>query len=200
MRELMISGLLRRKLLAMTEKENRKLFAMTMVVLVLFFFSNIFAETDDSQLPFFIIDEEEVELTLPYSFSLPKNPTKAALLSAFVPGLGQIYNERYIKAGAVIGLQAYFVGRTFYHDRRMKDYRRRRNNFDPRVDPEYFQYDLLFRERYENRQSNLFRVGAVIFLSTMEAYVDAHLLNFNDKRNEIRLKFEDQMLQVSVSF
>ena len=169
--------------------------------LMLFLFSNLIADEEDSLSPFFFeVDNETIEVVPAYAFILPKNPTKAALFSAFVPGLGQIYNERYIKAGAVIGIQAYFVGRTIHHDRRMKEYRRKRNSFVPRVDPEYIHYDLLFRERYENRQSNLFRVGAVIFLSTMEAYVDAHLINFRDKRNEIRLKFEDQMLQVSISF
>ena len=166
------------------------------LILMLLFISNLNAENDDS-LTLYHLDEE----VLAYSFSLPKNPTKAALFSAFVPGLGQIYNESYIKAGAVIGIQTYFIGRTLYHDRRMKDYRRRRNTFDPREDQaEYIHYNNLYRERYENRQSNLFWVGASIFLSTMEAYVDAHLINFKDKRNEIRFKFEDQMLQVSISF
>ena len=146
-------------------------------------------------------NEDFIEPTIPYSFVLSKNPTKAALFSAFVPGLGQVYNEQYIKAGAVIGIQTWFVGRTFHHDRRMKDHRRRRNSVNREEDMAlYAHYNNLYRESYESRQSNLFWIGAFIFLSTMDAYVDAHLINFKDKRNEVRLKFEDQMLQVSIGF
>ena len=173
-----------------------------LVFLILFVFSNLFAEANEPILPFFINeDEETVEIIPTYAFSLPKNPTKAALFSAFVPGLGQVYNEKYLKAGAVVGIQATFVWMTLRHDKKMKDYRRRRNTFDPTVNmAEYIHYNNLYRERYESRQSYLFWIGTSIFLSTMEAYVDAHLINFRDKRNEIRLKFEDQMLQVSISF
>ena len=172
-----------------------------LLIFILLSTNILFAEDEYEPLFFLNAEADFSEPTIPYSFVLPKNPTKAALFSAFIPGLGQAYNEQYIKAGAVIGIQTWFVGRTFHHDRRMKDFRRRRNSINREEDmAQYVHYNILYRESYEARQSNLFWIGAFIFLSTMDAYVDAHLINFKDKRNEVRLKFEDQMLQVSIGF
>ena len=171
---------------------------MICLLLCLLLFGFLLAEIEEFYPPE-LEDTVPIELVPGYSFTLPKNPTKAALFSAFVPGLGQIYNERYLKAAGVIAIQAALVGRTFHHDRRMKDFRSKRNEFE-RGEFEYHHYNFLYQDSYDSRQSFIFWVGASVFLSTMEAFVDAHLINFKDKKNEIRLKFEDQMLQVSIGF
>ncbi|MCL2063690.1 MAG: DUF5683 domain-containing protein [Candidatus Cloacimonetes bacterium] len=144
-------------------------------------------------------EENEInELLNPYSFELPKNPVKAGLLSAFIPGAGQIYNEKYIKASGVILVQSYLVGMSFYCHDKMLEYRRKRNETDE-INAKAF-YQNMYEDYFERRQSYIYWVGASIFISSMEAFVDAHLINFNSKRNEVRLKFQDQSLQISITF
>ena len=168
-----------------------------MLIILIFLCCNIYSEELEFIYP--LSSDPLFDTTPEYTFFLPKNPTKAGLLSAFIPGAGQIYNEKYIKAGAVIGIQATLVGVTIHNDRKMREYRDKRNNADP-LTLDFANYQLRYRDYYDSRQSFIFWVAASVFLSAMDAYVDAHLINFRDKRNQIRLKFEDQMLQVSFSF
>ena len=150
--------------------------------------------------PYFVEEEEiflEEEKHEEYVFTLPKNPTLACVLSAFIPGAGQIYNEKYLKAGGVIIVQSYLIGMTVYSDSKMKDYKDKRNNSEGYLKDFY---NGRYHDYYEMRQSYIYWVGASVFVSAMEAFVDAHLLNFNYKKNEIRLKFEDQKLVISVAF
>ena len=141
--------------------------------------------------------EPDDDLTTPYTFELPKNPLKAGLLSAVVPGAGQVYNEKYLKASGVIAIQAYLIGMTVYNDKKTKEYR---NKMDTSEGLARIEYQALYEDYHERRQSSIYWVGASIFISAMEAFVDAHLINFNDKKNEVRLKFTDQKVIVSVSF
>jgi len=165
------------------------------LIIIIFILSCLNAFSEELEVPF----EIEVEQSPEYIFYLPKNPTKAALLSAFIPGAGQIYNERYLKAGAVIGIQAALVGVAVHSDRKMNDYKARRNDLEKDT-PEWRHNEVLYREHYERRQSFIFWVATSVFLSAMEAYVDAHLINFNDRKKQIRLMFEDQKLQLSITF
>ena len=172
-------------------------YATVGVLFLLFFFTvNLFGDDFDP----FIIDEGDIPSTPtppPYTFSLPKSPLKAGLLSALLPGAGQFYNEKYFKATGIVAIHAALVGMTFYYDSKVDEYRRKRNYSEGPVS-DY--YDYMYRDYFDKRQSYLYWVGASVFLSSMEAFVDAHLINFNEKKNEIRLKFEDQKVIVTVTF
>ncbi|MFA7017066.1 MAG: DUF5683 domain-containing protein, partial [Candidatus Cloacimonadaceae bacterium] len=54
------------------------------------------------------------------------NPTRAMLYSALIPGGGQVYNKAYVKAGIVVGLQAWNVGRVFYNDAKADDFAKKK--------------------------------------------------------------------------
>ena len=175
-------------------------------VIFCFFITTIYCEEDT----FYLANDElteivepisdwqnDVEILSPYTFYLPKNPVKAGLLSAFIPGAGQIYNEKYLKATGVIAIQGFLVGMTIYSDQKMKEYRDKRYDEEGNIVPEY---NMLYRDYYDQRQSYIYWVATSMFLSAMEAFVDAHLMNFNNNKTEIRLKFENQTLQVSISF
>jgi len=131
------------------------------------------------------------------TFILPKNPTKAALLSAIIPGAGQIYNEKYIKAGVYIGIQATLVGVAIHYDKKYKEYQGKIKDKD---DPAYAINHVKVVDYYENRQSYIFWVATSVFLSTLDAYVDAHLINFAEKKNQIHIKFEGDKVTLSIPF
>jgi len=131
------------------------------------------------------------------TFILPKNPTKAALLSTFIPGAGQVYNEKYLKAGIYVGIQATLVGVALHYDKQYKKYQ---GKISDKSDPFYDYNYVKYKDAYEYRQSFIFWVATSVFLSTLDAYVDAHLINFTEKKNQIHIKFEGDKVTLSVGF
>jgi TM2 domain-containing membrane protein YozV len=169
-------------------------------LLLTFLFSWVCLHCDEETFFDNLYDMEEIainDINNQTGFSLPKNPTKAAFLSAFIPGSGQFYNEKYLKSAAVVVTQASLVGLSIHFDKQMSKYKKRRDNS---TGVDNVNYHIRYIEYYELRQSYRFWVGASVLLSALDAYVDAHLFNFNDKKNEIRLKFEDDKLILSVIF
>ena len=123
-------------------------------------------------------------------FYLPKSPGKASLLSAFIPGAGQYYNDRYIKSGLVFGIQVGLILRTVHHNERVNRFRHRSSDYDKQR----------YIDAYDARQSFIFWIGTSALLSAMDAYVDAHLINFQKLKEEIHLRFEEEKVIISIRF
>jgi hypothetical protein len=105
-----------------------------------------------------------------------KSPTGALLRSAFVPGWGQFYNGSYIKAGIIGSLESFLIYQTVYYFRRTSRYEDlyTHDSTGARYSL-YQQYD-----RYRDlRNQHIWFLGITIFFSMFDAYVDAHLKNFN---------------------
>ena len=94
-----------------------------------------------------------------------KNPTGAMLRSIFFPGWGQYYNGKYLKALLVFGLEAGFIGAAVYYNQRAHD------------DQESAEGRAFYADQ---RNTNYWRTGLVILLSMLDAYVDAHLSDFDE--------------------
>lgn len=130
---------------------------------------------------------EEVEVKV-------KKPFKAAALSLFIPGGGQLYNGAYLKSIGVLALETSMIGLAAYHHFKAEDYYDKYRISDNEDDyNDYLDY-------YYKRQSDLWWLGAIVFLSTIDAFVDAHLFNFEEKKNKIHLKFEDNVISLSYRF
>ncbi len=95
---------------------------------------------------------------------ISKNPTGAMVRSIVLPGWGQFYNRKWLKgvviAGAEIGLIANAVVLNQWANEAETD------------DERYFYLD--------NRNLSFWLLGATILYSMTDAYVDAHLFNFDD--------------------
>lgn len=128
----------------------------------------------------------------------PKSPTRAALYSAVLPGGGQIYNHAYAKAGVVWGVQAYLIGRAIVHDDKVDEYRNKRD----KTSDEYLKmyYDTKLQDYKEMRTSDFWWMGATTILSVLDAYVDAHLSNFDAEKARIHLLFDDDKLTLQYRF
>lgn len=127
-----------------------------------------------------------------------KNPTRAALYSAFVPGGGQIYNEAYIKAGIVIGVQGYLIGSVLYHDRKADDYSQLAAEAETPALAEI--YRTRRNEYQEMRTSDFWWVGITMGLSILDAWVDAHLYDYEADKEKIHLLFEADKLKLEYHF
>lgn len=121
---------------------------------------------------------------------LPKHsPTKAALFSTFVPGLGQAYNKKYWKIPIVyagIGIPLY------YGLKENEKYNEKREAYVNRLDGDssdvflepgnfYSNDGLLDAMDINKRNRDLMYIlaGTVYILQILDASVDAHLFYFN---------------------
>lgn len=135
---------------------------------------------------------------------------KRALMWAIIPGGGQVYNRRWWKAPLVYGGLAGAVGILDYNQSRLNRIKRALLNrcFGPSVDStcvvmsdeftntRFNEVSTLRRVRdgYErNRQTAIFGVLAVYLMQGVEAFVDAHLRNF-DIEDDIGFRLKPQLL------
>jgi hypothetical protein len=116
------------------------------------------------------------------------SPKKAALMSTFLPGLGQIYNEKYWKLPIIYGG---FTGLAIMFDYNQKLFVKYRDAYKYRVDGDSTTIDdfvnrvsdktlndaqKLYR-RY--RDLSLIGMGLLYVLNIVDASVDGHLYSFD---------------------
>lgn len=159
----------------------------TIVVTFLFFF--ICVCSNAQKLP---LDSLKLSDTLSIKIEKPHSPTKATIMSAALPGLGQVYNKKYWKVPIIwggIGTSLYFG---FSNQKSFKKFREAyafRLDDNPNTVDEYV--DILSDQGlkanmdYHQRNRDLsFILASVLYvLNIVDAAVDAHLFNFpkNDK-------------------
>lgn len=115
------------------------------------------------------------------------SPNKAALYSAALPGLGQIYNDKYWKLPIIGGaavVTGYFIN---FNNRRYLLFRRsyfaeidddpETINLVPRFNAEGLQRNLDYFRR--NRDLLFITSGIIYLLNIVDAHVDAHLYTFD---------------------
>lgn len=111
-----------------------------------------------------------------------KSPTKAMLMSAVVPGLGQFYNESYWKIPVIYGLAGYFIYEIRQND---KNYRYYRDLFIQSIKTTGGDYRYKRLRDFYRDQRDLFGIYLfVLYIANIvDAYVDAHLYNFDVGEN-----------------
>jgi hypothetical protein len=126
------------------------------------------------------------------------SPTGALLRSLAVPGWGQLYNDRYIKAGIIAGLETFLIYQTAYYWERTSTYEDlyTSDTNDISRNNKFLQYD-----RYRDlRNQHIWLLGITVFYSIFDAYVDAHLKNFDvDITPDFDDERQDLTLWLSIS-
>ena len=123
-----------------------------------------------------------------------KNPWLAGALSLGLPGGGQAYNNAWIKFGAVVAIEGTFAGLALYHNDRSNHY------YDKyKITLDESDYDK-YSDYYYKKQSDLWWLGITIFVSTIDAYVDAHLYNYDLEKKKIHMMFDGKTVGLSYKF
>jgi hypothetical protein len=126
--------------------------------------------------------------------SLPKNPRKATILSAVLPGAGQVYNGKAWKVPILYAgfmTDIYFIG---YNNKRYQTFRDALFAFD---EGDQSQFPSLNRDALvrnvdywrQNRDLTILLLAAIYALNLIDANVDAHLSGF-DISDDIAMKIE----------
>ena len=132
----------------------------------------------------------QVTDTTQYEQRLTQNPTTALFKSMFVPGLGQIGNRKYFKAGVFIALEVWFVGEAIHHGKKANEYYDLWDSTpveDPQTKNTYYG---LYVDRRNNRNQFIWLAGLTIFVSMFDAYVDAHLSGGPSERKIDAVSFD----------
>jgi len=131
------------------------------------------------------------------------NPTGALLRSALVPGWGQYYNKKYIKA-SVFAVGEWYLIYGIASDWRTSS--RHEKNFKAATDISIKAAEFNEFEKYRDRRNvKMWIMTAAIFYSMWDAYVDAQLADFEetDKAYEVFLapaRGDGLMVGVNFSF
>ena len=145
--------------------------------------------------------QEEIKVETKEDLFKTKIPFKAGALSFFVPGGGQFYNEKYFKCAFVFALEGTLIGLATYHnyhaERNYDKYKQAVEDTLYALSENYYSKYVNF---YEKKQSDFWWLGTVIFLSTIDAFVDAHLFDYEQRKNKIHLKFEGNMISLQYNF
>ncbi|MBG8555348.1 DUF5683 domain-containing protein [Hymenobacter guriensis] len=131
-------------------------------------------------------------------------PKKAALLSAMLPGAGQIYNRKYWKLPLVYGALGFTIGTELVYQKYYKEYSigleaRKRGNPDPgpnsskETSADNVRVKL---DRFRRGRDIWIAYSAVAYtLNIVDALVDAHLRDF-DISDDLSLQWQPDVLRV----
>lgn len=122
------------------------------------------------------------------SWSYHHSPRKASILSAVLPGAGQVYNRKYWKVPIVLGglgASVYFIRENNQQYQRYKDAYIALVDGDPSTIDEFngrfsSQNVLNVADTYRRwRDLSYIALGAVYVLNIVDASVDAHFVRFD---------------------
>ena len=157
------------------------------IILLLFisFIINLKSQDIDS------VQKESKKLEIKKSNTF-NNPKKAGLLSLVIPGAGQIYNKRYVKAPIIWAALGSFG---YFYIQNNSEYQKARTSFVSLIDtissnniPYNGSTNLTevtaFKNNYRSNRDLFLILGVVFYgLQIVDAVVDAHLMGFNVNDN-----------------
>ena len=115
-----------------------------------------------------------------------KNPRTAMLCALIFPGLGQVYNEKALKAVIALGVETYYIMNVVHNYRKADDYLKERDSYDKYVscgpqdtltciNPDWSLSNSWHEEYKERTIDWIWWTSAAVLVIMLDAYVDAHL-------------------------
>lgn len=145
-------------------------------IALLIFSSTILSQTEP--------DSAEVVQSADTTFVMAKSPLGAVGRSALIPGWGQYYTESYWKIPVIWGFIGYFISIWIDQNNLYKEYRDLYEDsiFEnpPDGDSEYYRLREFYRDQ---RNEFAIYIGFTYFLNLIDAYVDAHMFDFDVSSN-----------------
>jgi hypothetical protein len=126
-------------------------------------------------------DPATPDTTKPDSLAWRLKPELVALGAAILPGFGQVYNRAYWKLPIIYGLFAWFGYNYINQQQKYLEFRQRyEEDLSKTPIPASAEANRRFREFYrEQRDETVIYILLVYLASIVDAYVDAHLFDFD---------------------
>lgn len=156
-------------------------------VIILFLISFSFSDASDSLKTVDardtskVVNQSDTAADKSTEFQMAKSPTGAVLRSLALPGWGQIYVESYWKAPLLIGGAGTLVYLIIDNNIKFVDAKK---DVDKLISNQATDYEITraknIREYYrDNRDMCAFFLAGVYIIAAVDAYVGAHLFDFN---------------------
>jgi hypothetical protein len=141
-----------------------------------------------------VLDEETGGMKEGKAYTERKSGRIAMACAVLVPGLGQMYNEKPIKAALALGLETFYLSQIAMNRRlwaREKIFR----DADPAGTSPWREHDRWVTEYWERSVDWIWWSGAVILGIVIDAYVDAKL---DDMRFKVEARASEGNVGVSL--
>jgi hypothetical protein len=112
-----------------------------------------------------------------------KSPMGALMRSVAFPGWGQFYNEKYLKAALIFGIETTYIVLAADEWRKTNFHKKNFQSAPPYSAEQYWEFDQ-YQFHRDRRNLYLWVVSGIVFLSMFDAYVDAHLYSFDKEKME----------------
>lgn len=147
------------------------------------------------------IDSQKIT-TGTIKFKMKKDPWKAVLYSALLPGAGQFYNHSYWKIPVIAGLGGYFVYGWINNNNYYQDYKQQYVNSQTASNPYGNQQLLNLRNYYQDQRDNFIIYSSILYLvNLVDAYVDAQLFDFDVSDNvNFGILQKEKLIKLSYGF
>ncbi len=149
---------------------------LSLIIVLLLLASNTYAQAEQDTIQN-VQNKDSV-------FVMTKSPWGAVLRSAVVPGWGQFYNESYWKIPVVWGFLGYYSYVWVDQNNKYKDYRDQYLYLLKHNPDEEYKISRIkeIRDFYRDQRDEFaIYFGLAYFLNLLDAYVDAHMFDFNVK-------------------
>ncbi len=128
------------------------------------------------------------------------SPHKATMYSAVVPGLGQVYNQKYWKLPIIYGVTGVFIYAFDFNNNQYNKYKNAYAEFDTGKITEFEGYtdkNIILRLKdyhRRNRDLNVIVLAGVYMLNIIDATVDAHLFDY-DISEDLSLNVQPSLMR-----
>lgn len=109
-----------------------------------------------------------------------KSGKVAMLCSLVFPGLGQMYNERPLKAAIAMGAETFYLSLVWLNQRYARREEQKRDSY-PRDSYQWAQHDLWAGEYKERSIDWVWWSAGALLVIVLDAYIDAHLSDMKFK-------------------
>ena len=128
------------------------------------------------------------------------SPHKAAIYSAVIPGLGQVYNKKYWKLPIIYGLTGIFIYSFDFNNTQYNKYKNAYIDMDSGKISNFEGYtnkatiNKIKDNFSRNRDLNVISLAAIYLLNVIDATVDAHLFYY-DISDDLSLNVQPSLLR-----
>jgi len=126
------------------------------------------------------------------------SPTKAVLMTPLFPGWGQLYARNSWQAALGFGAEMYFWTNMLVRDRRAVQAKDFGESYDL-GDPIRERYRAIADENWEQMRDFAWWSGGVLLIIALDAYVGAHLYNFDQDPVPVPDRWDDTFGRVGDS-
>lgn len=137
-----------------------------------------------------------------------KNARVAMLCALIFPGLGQMYNERPVKAALAMGLETWYLTTILLNYRQEKREKKIRDSYDKWIESDTGDNYISSSWRYHNAWYNEYKArkidwlwwsSGILVILIFDAYVDAHLHGMDFKVESVSIE-QTPGFQISIDF